>query len=470
VHAAAPDAQIFIARFDGKSRASWENATGFLIKNKVQIINYSAGSKVGPRDGTFGQAPVVNQIVQDNGILWVNSAGNEAQSHTAFKYEDGGNGTHDFGTKNGALPFVPFSPVTSVVLEWNGSWTGKEKNEYDLTILDKDGNEVTTAAESKKGRKNDLPYQFAAFEAEPGEVYFLSVSKIKAAGDETLEIFIPNGLFPQWAQVADHTLSVPGDAASVLTVGATGLTKDEIEDYSSQGPTGDDRLKPDLSAPTGEVLEHYEKGFSGTSGAAPLVTGAAALVLQKYPDLTTEELKAYLIKNSKDLGAKGEDTVFGAGRLALPAPDKDPNNNNPTDATEPAPNQDKTVSAQITKVDTQFNVKVKGQKGTVVTVSFEVNNFKGKKGIVGLLFFDLDGKVVQSGDPKYQVGKTLGTALTFTAKYDHAAFEDVQLFIPNTAFEGIDAPKLVYLVGILDPSNLEKPLAVSQEVTVKLKK
>src|SRR2546427_6137312 len=60
--------------------------------------------------------------------------------------------------------------------------------------------------------------------------------------------------------------------------------------------------------------------FSGTSTAAPFVSGVAALLLSKDPSLKGDQLAARLRESADDLGAVGADTSFGAGRgNALPA-------------------------------------------------------------------------------------------------------------------------------------------------------
>ncbi len=470
VHGMAPDAELYIAQFDGASTDSLIEAIDFLLKNKVQIVNYSVGSAVGPHDGTFGMAVAVNEIVREAGLLWVNAAGNEALDHTAFKYKDNGKGIHAFSDKVLALPFVPFAPVTTVIMNWNGNWAGKESSEYDFAILDEDGNEVVTAAEPRKGKKNDLPFQAASFEVTPKKVYFMVIHKAKAKTDNILDIFIPNALLPDWAQVPDHSVTTPGDADSALTVGATGLTQDELEIYSSQGPTMDDRLKPDVTAPTGEVLPGYDEGFSGTSGAAPLVAGAAALVWQKLPDLKAEGVKAFLTANVKDLGDDGPDPLYGAGRLALPDPGgvspDDPGTVDPKATAVPVSDN---PSASISNIDTKYNVKVKGVKGLMVSVSFQINNFKGKNGIIAVLFFDKNDKPMPTSDKKYTIGKGLGTGATFSPKGNEEAYDDVGLFIPNSALSKAKAGQYYYIVGILDADNLDKdPLAVSDKVSIKI--
>ena len=54
---------------------------------------------------------------------------------------------------------------------------------------------------------------------------------------------------------------------------------------------------------------------AGTSFAAPRVAGAAALVKQKFPNLTSEQIKQVILQTADDLGATGVDAVFGYGKL-----------------------------------------------------------------------------------------------------------------------------------------------------------
>jgi subtilisin family serine protease len=74
---------------------------------------------------------------------------------------------------------------------------------------------------------------------------------------------------------------------------------------SSRGPRNQDSmLKPEIGAPGASVSAIAGTGtetgpFGGTSGAAPMVTGSAALLLQAYPDLTPAEVKARLMNNSE---------------------------------------------------------------------------------------------------------------------------------------------------------------------------
>jgi len=118
------------------------------------------------------------------------------------------------------------------------------------------------------------------------------------------------------------SITDPGNADEVITVGST--HRDEPHTYgvsyfSSRGPTGDGRMKPALVAP-GEKIESCVPGGSfkrmdGTSMAAPHVSGAAALLMARHPELIgrPRRIKEILCSTATDLGR--ERYFQGAGML-----------------------------------------------------------------------------------------------------------------------------------------------------------
>jgi len=123
-----------------------------------------------------------------------------------------------------------------------------------------------------------------------------------------------------------RTVSItdPGNAQSVITVGAT-HRKDPhtygVSYFSSRGPTGDGRLKPDLVAP-GEkirstVPDNRDDRLDGTSMAAPHVSGAAALIMARHRELIgqPQKIKETLCRTATDLDR--EPYFQGAGLLDI---------------------------------------------------------------------------------------------------------------------------------------------------------
>jgi subtilisin family serine protease len=91
-----------------------------------------------------------------------------------------------------------------------------------------------------------------------------------------------------------HYISAPGDADSVLTVGASYPMLYFRMPFSSFGPNYNHVLKPEISAP-GYVLAANKKGeykpIGGTSFACPLMSGLAACLMQQFPEATNMDIK-----------------------------------------------------------------------------------------------------------------------------------------------------------------------------------
>ncbi len=107
------------------------------------------------------------------------------------------------------------------------------------------------------------------------------------------------------------SITDPGNTEAVITVGSTHREKAHaygISFFSSRGPTGDGRAKPDLVAPGEKIVSLVPGGnhdtMDGTSMAAPHVSGAAALLLARYPELIGRptRVKEILCATATDLG------------------------------------------------------------------------------------------------------------------------------------------------------------------------
>jgi subtilisin family serine protease len=107
------------------------------------------------------------------------------------------------------------------------------------------------------------------------------------------------------------TLIAPADAYEVLTCGAV----DEfgaMAFFSSDGPTADGRVKPELLArgwATACIYPNDNTSYSesyGTSLSTPLVAAAAALIIDAHPDWSVTRVRSALLKTAADFVANGQ--------------------------------------------------------------------------------------------------------------------------------------------------------------------
>jgi endonuclease G len=278
------------------------------------VVNVSQGMHAGAHDGRSALEAAFDAFSRggrEPGRVIVKSAGNAGQS-------------------NGhALVKVPHRNVTA--LEWvrhrDPDWEFEyielwwdSANSYEFTLISPGGDRSSPVDASHQKSAGDFascPYQMLLVRrhVDNGDSQ-LKVEIGSLTGDEavvdagtwTLEIAHVEGDAPReihaWIERGprpvsefrpphasnDMTLTVPGTAHNVITVGAVNATnaaRVATAPFSSYGPTRDNRSKPDVSAPGvaiaaargGTTDEAFED--RGTSMAAPHVSGAIALLLSR---------------------------------------------------------------------------------------------------------------------------------------------------------------------------------------------
>ena len=194
-------------------------------------------------------------------------------------------------------------------------WAVENKDKYSIDVLN-----LSLGVEARLPNRQD-PFAQAAQQA-----INAGIITVIASGNECS------------ADKCSGTISTPGTLPDAITVGAfddrgTGaLDDDVIWGRSSNGPTPIDGLaKPDLVAPGVNVYAPSSKGSDlgknrpnwenyhsdlGSSMATPMVSGAAALLLQVDPSLNQSRMKELLASTAIPLSATPKDAQ-GAGRLNL---------------------------------------------------------------------------------------------------------------------------------------------------------
>ncbi|AGL20871.1 serine protease [Actinoplanes sp. N902-109] len=113
-----------------------------------------------------------------------------------------------------------------------------------------------------------------------------------------------------------NDLAYPGAYPEVITVGS-------LDRHGKILKTSNHGEQVDIAAPGDAIPGPRPDGgyvsLTGNSASAAIVSGAAALILAKYPDLQPAQVEARLIATAIDRGTKGRDDYYGAGALNLMA-------------------------------------------------------------------------------------------------------------------------------------------------------
>lgn len=320
VHDMAPDADLILVNFS--TEVEHHLAVNWIIDQGVKVISYSIGWK-NAGDGK-GTGPICDDVKKayDAGILWCNSAGNEAEHHWEGTFFDSDSDNWmNFSGSNELLVTYGYSCYASMNWDDWGTWDGTSysgsNNDYNLYLYYYSGgiwHFIDSSAGSQNG--NDWPTEYVSAWASAPYYWALAIYKHSATRDCKLEIFT-SGSYPIDYNVPAGSISVPADSPYAVTVGATDWNTDALHSYSSRGPTHDGRVKPDFTAPSGVSTQTYGyRSFRGTSAAAPHMAGAFGLISGKAP-FSVSQIKAILEGRALDLGTSGKDNLYGIGRLKL---------------------------------------------------------------------------------------------------------------------------------------------------------
>ena len=261
------------------------------IKNNIFVV--AAAGNFGPELSTIG-SPGINPNAITVGATFNNVTSSLVST---FEIEDK---TFNVFPMVGTQALT--EPITSQIIfgKYGRANDLLEGNFQDSIMLIERGsdieNEIIYFSDKEKNAANVGARAIIVYNNEPG-IFFGEL--IHEYVDEGYEPTIP-------------ALSVSRDDGliikEILQSGTKGTLDvfyhpDFVAYFSSRGPVSPFYIKPDLVAPgafinTTDINGDY-KISSGTSFAAPHVAGTAALILQKNPELTPQELKSILMTTSE---------------------------------------------------------------------------------------------------------------------------------------------------------------------------
>ncbi|MGH9086440.1 MAG: S8 family serine peptidase [Acidimicrobiales bacterium] len=339
VHDMAPGATLRLVCVD--TDVDMANALGFMLANGVDVVSASIGLLVdnGARGDGSGAAGSVNAAVaalRQQGVLFVESAGNYGGSHRhqsavgdpvpgiVAENDD----FVDISPDDILLFQVPPGGSASVTLRWDG-WGSTQ--DFDLYVYDPTvppGSEPVLFSINDQAGGYPQPVEYIPFDNPTGEwqLFELAIDRWSGSATPRLDLFFDGPVVLEPGHATGSNLAEPAPSPSVMAVGAACVATGGIQPYSSVGPTIDGRVKPDITGPDATDSSVYGDstgcfdGFTGTSAAAPHVAGAAAVLLEANPSLDVAELQAILEHRAQDAGEAGRDNTYGAGLLDLADP------------------------------------------------------------------------------------------------------------------------------------------------------
>ena len=378
VHDLAPGAQIMIGYFgihvSTSTALDFMAAVNCLDQHNDVVVDDIGFFTAGPYDGTSSVSAnatsglanlanpvrgyytaVANQanahyqdVFHDSGVTVSGTGQDSWRLHqyqaNATTTDAGAGSTACSGTVANCGDRVQLAPggTLQVLLEWGDSFNNST-NDYDILVLDGFTGTLTLASASRQGGAGSQPVERVVLSNGHGVTtnYDIVIGNYRnQAASVTFDEFVFCSLCTTFPNGSRHNFntrssSVPNNSdagGGVVSLGAINQAdpgNNDIETFSSLGPTNDGRTKPDVTGIDGVAVTAnggFFNPFFGTSAAAPHAAGVAALILSCNPSLKSGEpgdnpaadrtaLRTSILNTAVDLGVAGVDNTYGSGRI-----------------------------------------------------------------------------------------------------------------------------------------------------------
>ena len=326
----APGAQIYIGQ--AVTAADYRLLIDWFAARGVRVISRSLGSRYdGPGDGR-GALDDVAAHAAGRGMVWINSAGNNAINRY-YRHPVRLVGDHVAFGPSGNTTRLRFNGCVALGgVRWANDWDvpPAERTDYDVFLYRSKSDEpgsgvvVESSTFNQKAGEPPLEHLFGRHCPDDQGVLYLEIERVAGAptGD-VLEILDYGDGMAQFTQAAyaASTSIVDSKVPAVVAVGAIDPpSSGAIGNYSSQGPTNDGRVAPAVVAPAGFPSATLGETFAGTSASAAVVGGGAALLLDAGLAQPGNSLGQLIRNTTIDRGARGPDHIYGHGEFRLPGP------------------------------------------------------------------------------------------------------------------------------------------------------
>lgn len=306
------------------------------ISDAVDVLNMSLGSSYGQREDDLSYA---SSVVVKFGVVVVASAGNSADK--PYIVGSPSSTPEVISVAQTQVPSAKLYRIVAGSVTAGGSWqpwSAAPVPVSGLLVYDKTSAATMIGCTNAAGATPWSGTPFAgqillvdrgtcaislkvANGASAGAIAVIIANNVTQAPGDLPPDFSYGGGNPSVAAYiitrAEGTLlkTVLGQTATIDPALAASLTGNMVSS-SSRGPSVSySAIKPDIGAPGASLSAQTGTGngqtaFGGTSGAAPMVTGSAALVVQKFPGITPIEVKARLMNTGE--------TNIGINPVGLP--------------------------------------------------------------------------------------------------------------------------------------------------------